>query len=43
MFVGAEAGSFFMFVMMIFMFPALLLFLAGPGFMALINAFKRMS
>lgn len=30
-------------VMMIFMFPALLLFLAGPGFMALINAFKRMS
>ena len=30
-------------VMMLFMFPALLLFLAGPGFMALINAFKRMS
>src|SRR3989344_666762 len=30
-------------VMMLFMFPALLLFLAGPGFLALINAFKRMS
>lgn len=30
-------------VMMLFMFPALLLFLAGPGFMALISAFKRMS
>lgn len=30
-------------VMMLFMFPALLLFLAGPGFLALINALKRMS
>lgn len=30
-------------VMMLFMFPALLLFLAGPGFLALINAFKKMS
>ena len=30
-------------VMMVFMFPALLLFLAGPGFLALINALKKMS
>jgi tight adherence protein C len=30
-------------VMMLFMFPALLLFLAGPGFMALIGALKKMS
>lgn len=29
-------------VMMVFMFPALLLFLAGPGFLAMINAFKSM-
>jgi len=30
-------------VMMLFMFPALLLFLGGPGFLALMNALKRMS
>lgn len=29
-------------VMMVFMFPALLLFLAGPGFLAMMNAFKKM-
>lgn len=30
-------------VMMVFMFPALLLFLGGPGFLALMNALKRMT
>jgi len=30
-------------VMMLFLFPALIIFLAGPGFMGLVNALKDLS